>query len=100
MVLFGSIATAQAAETKPIIVGLIDTMSGAMSMYGMSAEAGSQVAVEEINAASGVLGRPLKLITGDDKYSPEVGLREAKDLLLGEKADFLTGAVSSAGALS
>ena len=48
----------------------------------------------------GVLGRPLKMITRDDKLNPEAGLREAKDLLLSEKADFLTGTISSAVALA
>jgi branched-chain amino acid transport system substrate-binding protein len=40
------------------------------------------------------------MITRDDKLNPEVGLREAKDLLLSEKADFLTGTISSAVALA
>jgi branched-chain amino acid transport system substrate-binding protein len=91
---------AQAQEKKPIVVGFIHSMSGAMSMYGISSEAGGKIAVEEINAAGGILGRPLKMITRDDKLNPEVGLREAKDLLLSEKADFLTGTISSAVALA
>ena len=91
---------AQSQEKKPIVVGFIHSMSGAMSMYGISSEAGGQIAVEEINAAGGIMGRPLKMITRDDKLNPEVGLREAKDLLLSEKADFLTGTISSAVALA
>lgn len=97
---FHSIASAQSAEKKPIVVGFIHSMSGPMSMYGISSEAGGQIAVEEINAGGGILGRPLKMITRDDKLNPEVGLREAKDLLIGEKADFLTGTISSAVALA
>ena len=93
-------APAQAQEKKPIVIGFIHTMSGAMSMYGISSEAGAKIAVDEINATGGILGRPLKMITRDDKLNPEVGLREAKDLLLSEKADFLTGTISSAVALA
>ena len=96
----GLAAPVQAQEKNPIVVGFIHSMSGAMSMYGISSEAGGQIAVEEINAAGGILGRPLKMITRDDKLNPEVGLREAKDLLLSEKADFLTGTISSAVALA
>ncbi|MCX5919474.1 MAG: ABC transporter substrate-binding protein [Deltaproteobacteria bacterium] len=96
----GIAAPLQAAEKKPVVVGFIHSMSGAMSMYGISSEAGGQIAVEEINAAGGILGRPLKMITRDDKLNPEVGLREAKDLLLSEKADFLSGTISSAVALA
>ena len=85
---------------EPIVVGFIHSMSGAMSMYGISSEAGGQIAVEEINATGGILGRPLKMITRDDKLNAETGLREAKDLILSEKADFLTGTISSAVALA
>jgi len=98
--IFSWIGPAQAAEKKPIIIGFIHSMSGAMSMYGISSEAGGKIAIDEINAAGGVLGRPLKMITRDDKLNPETGLREAKDLLLSEKADFLTGTISSAVALA
>ena len=96
----GLALSSQAQEKKPIVVGFIHSMSGAMSMYGISSEAGGKIAIEEINAAGGVLGRPFKMITRDDKLNPEVGLREAKDLLLSEKADFLTGTISSAVALA
>jgi branched-chain amino acid transport system substrate-binding protein len=84
------------AKKKPILIGHIHTMSGAMSMYGISCTTGGQIAVEEINAAGGVLGRPLKQITRDDKLSPEMGLRQAKSLLLEKEVDFLSGTISSA----
>ncbi len=89
-----------ASTEKPIKIGFIHTMSGAMSMYGISSEAGAKIAIKEINATGGVLGRKLELITRDDKLSPEVGLREAKDLILTEQVDFLTGTISRAVALA
>jgi branched-chain amino acid transport system substrate-binding protein len=90
----GLAGVSRAAE-NPIVIGFVHSMSGVMSMYGISSEAGGKIAVEEINAAGGVLGRPFKMITRDDKLNPEVGLREAKDLVMTEKADFLTGTISS-----
>ena len=92
--------TTAIAETKPILIGHIHTLSGAMSMYGISSATGGEIAIDEINAAGGVLGRPLKQINRDDKLNPETGLREAKDLLLSEKVDFLSGTISSAVALA
>ena len=89
-------AAPSGASTKPILIGHVHSMSGAMSMYGISCTVAGEIAVEEINAAGGVLGRPLKQITRDDKLNPEVGLREAKNLILQEKVDFLTGTISSA----
>jgi branched-chain amino acid transport system substrate-binding protein len=99
LIFLGFSSPAHSAK-EPIVVGFIHSMSGAMSMYGISSQAGGQIAVEEINAAGGILGRPLKMITRDDKLNPETGLREAKDLILSEKADFLTGTISSAVALA
>ncbi len=89
-----------ASKDKPIKIGLIHSMSGAMFKYGISSEAGAKIAIKEINAAGGVLGRELKLITRDDKLNPETALKEAKDLVLTEQVDFFTGTISSAVALA
>lgn len=96
MMILGFYAPAPSVEKKPILIGHVHTISGAMAMYGKSCEIAGEIAVEEVNKGGGVLGRPLKQITRDDKLSPEAGLREAKSLLLDEKVDFLTGAISSA----
>ncbi|OHD70092.1 MAG: hypothetical protein A2W19_04685 [Spirochaetes bacterium RBG_16_49_21] len=81
---------------NPIKIGHIHSISGAMSMYGKSCATGGEIAIEEINAAGGVLGRPLEQITRDDNLKPEIGLREAKNLVINDKVDFLTGTISSA----
>ncbi len=87
-------------EKDPILLGHIHSMSGAMSMYGISSATGGEIAIDEINAAGGILGRPVKQINRDDKLNPETGLREAKDLILSQKVDFLSGTISSAVALA
>lgn len=81
---------------KPIVIGFVHSMSGPMSMYGISSEAGGKIAVDEVNAAGGILGRPVRMITRDDKLNPEIGLREAKDLVTTENVDVLSGTISSA----
>lgn len=96
----GLAPTTALAEKPPIKIGFIHTMSGPISMYGITSAAGAKIAVDEINAAGGVLGRKLELIVRDDKVSPEAGLREAKDLVLKEKVDFLAGTISSGVAMA
>jgi len=92
---------ASAQQKKPVVVRICPHHElGACQWYGISSEFGGQLALEEINAAGGVLGRPMKMITRDDKLNPEVGLREAKDLLWSEKVDFLSGTISSAVGLA
>jgi len=52
---------------------------------------GMELAVEEINAAGGVNGRKLTLITRDDNGNPGDAVRVAEELLSGEQVDVLTG---------
>jgi len=61
---------------------------------------GMELAVEEINGAGGVLGRPLELIVRDDNGNPGDAVRVAEELLAREKADVLMGTFSSAVGLA
>ncbi len=56
---------------------------------------GMELAVEEINAAGGVNGRKLELITRDDNASPGDAVRAAEELVSREKVDVLAGAFLS-----
>ncbi len=96
---FLSMGPVQAAE--PITFGFIHSLSGGIGqVYGVPDLEGVKIAVEEINAEGGVLGRPLEVIPRDDKLSPETGVREAKDLILNKKVNWIQGTVSSAVALA
>jgi branched-chain amino acid transport system substrate-binding protein len=52
---------------------------------------GMELAVDEVNAAGGVAGRKLELITRDDNANPGDAVRVAEELLSREKIDVLTG---------
>jgi branched-chain amino acid transport system substrate-binding protein len=52
---------------------------------------GMELAVDEVNAAGGVAGRKLELITRDDNANPGDAVRVAEELLSREKVDVLTG---------
>ena len=82
-------------EEQPIIIGHVHPFTGGFSMFGTACATGIDVAIDEINLSGGVLGRPLKVINRDSRLSPEVGLREAKDLVLTQHVDFLMGNISS-----
>lgn len=53
---------------------------------------GMQLAIDQINAAGGVAGRKLELITRDDNANPGEAIRQAEDLVTREKVDILAGA--------
>jgi branched-chain amino acid transport system substrate-binding protein len=64
-------APTSAPTGDPIIVGGIADLSGNGSVLGNACRMGWELAVEDINAAGGVMGRPLKLITYDCKSDPQ-----------------------------
>jgi len=85
---------------EPIKLGAIYCFAGPCHMYSESAIKGIKIAVEEVNAAGGILGRKLELIVRDTEMKVDVGAREVKDLILREKVHFLEGPCSSGVALA
>jgi urea transport system substrate-binding protein len=83
------------AET-PIRVGIISPLTGAWTVYGKAHISGFELAVDEINAAGGVLGRPIELVVGDSKTEPRIVVEQANRLIRQERVDFLAGTFSSA----
>jgi urea transport system substrate-binding protein len=88
------IRPARAAD--PIKVGVISPLTGAWTVYGKAHISGFQLAVEEINAAGGVLGRQIEIVIGDSKTEPRVVVEQANRLIRQERVDFLAGTFSSA----
>jgi branched-chain amino acid transport system substrate-binding protein len=77
-VLFLTITTSQAAEE--IRIGFISSLTGPAAYDGKILTSGATVAVNQINAAGGVLGRTLKLLTEDQKGVPAEGVNAAVKL--------------------
>lgn len=75
--------------------GAIYDFAGGCHMYSESAMTGIKMAVDEINAAGGVLGKKLEYFTRDTEAKTDVAVREVKDLILREKVNFLMGPCSS-----
>ncbi len=92
---------AKAPTTKePIKIGAIYDFAGPCYMYSESAIHGIRIAMDEINAKGGILGRKLDLIVRDTEAKVDVGARETKDLILREKVNFLMGPCSSGVSLA
>lgn len=83
-----------------IRLGAIWDFAGPCYMLSESAVQGIRIAVEEINAKGGIMGRKLDLIVRDTEMKVDVGARETKDLILREKVNFLIGPCSSGVALA
>lgn len=74
-----SIGGAYSAE--PIFIGEIAALTGATSQQGLQERNGCILAMEEINAAGGLLGRPIKLVTYDFKGLPAEGVSVYRQLV-------------------
>ncbi|TCP09960.1 ABC transporter substrate-binding protein [Caldimonas thermodepolymerans] len=84
-------AVAGHAQPQPLRIGLVGPFSGGSGDFGNSARFGAELAVKEINAVGGFLGRPLELVIRDDQAVPDVGRQAAEDLVLKEKVAFTIG---------
>lgn len=74
------IPSAPAQTAQPLRIGVIGPISGPSSDFGNPMLNGVKLAVEEINAVGGYLGRPLELVIKDDQGNPGVGLKGAQEL--------------------
>ena len=70
-----------AEEKMPIKVGFVGGLTGRTSDLGISARNGVILAVEERNAAGGLRGRAVKLITKDDQQNPDTALKVDRELI-------------------
>lgn len=87
------------AQAAPIKIGIVTELTGPASTFANSQVNGLNLAIDEINAAGGVLGRPITLIVRDSQSKPDLGVSNARDLITGEQIDLLIGPVSSGVAL-
>ena len=87
--------TVRAAEPAPIKVGEFASLTGKEAAFGQSSHKGTLLAVEEINAAGGVLGRKIQLITEDNQSKAGESATIAKKLISRHKVVALIGEVAS-----
>ena len=91
------LVTACAKKEKEAAVPI--KLGGVWPLADITGDQGSKaalLAVEEINAAGGVLGRPLELIVIDDEFKPEKGAAALERLATVDNVDFFIGGMSSA----
>lgn len=89
---------AQAAD--PIKIGLVAALSGQSARSGEAITRGATIAIEEINAKGGVLGRPLELVRRDDESNPAKGVIATRELIQREKVVALIGGLDTPVALA
>jgi branched-chain amino acid transport system substrate-binding protein len=72
--------TSVLAGTKDIVFGVIAPMTGSKAEQGMQFKEGTEIAIAEINAAGGVLGRKIRMDLLDDQGKPSEAVAAAQKL--------------------
>jgi branched-chain amino acid transport system substrate-binding protein len=80
---------------EPIVIGSINPLTGTNAVQGLDMKRGEELALEEINAAGGIWGRPLKIIWEDTESSPKGGMDAVHKLVEINKVPLILGAYSS-----
>ena len=83
-----------------IVVGHVASMTGDTATFGRSADQGIRMALEEVNAAGGVLGKKLEVVTEDDRSVTEEARTAAQKLIQRDQVVALLGEVASSRSLA
>ena len=100
LVLAFALGATPAGAAEPIRIGVVTPLTGTYAPIGLQVKMGLELAVKEINAAGGVLARPIELLIEDEEANPAVATQRAEKLFQVGKVDFLTGTVNSGSTLA
>ncbi|HTP94539.1 MAG TPA: ABC transporter substrate-binding protein [Burkholderiales bacterium] len=90
---FAPVPPAMAQE--PIKIGLVTALSGQSARAGEAITRGLTIAIDELNARGGVLGRKFELVRRDDEATPAKGVTAARELIFKEKVAVLFGGLDT-----
>jgi branched-chain amino acid transport system substrate-binding protein len=99
IVLMATACAPKKAEEKPLKVGVLSPLSGPIAAYGQDQVNGVNMAVEEINAAGGLLGRKLTVQVEDDERRPEMAASLTQKLI-NDGVDVIIGGMSSSSTMA
>jgi len=88
------------ANSDPIKIGYLPALTGPSSSTGVGINRGTELAVEEINAAGGVDGRKIELIVRDTQSDPTKAVNGAAELTRGQKVSVVFGPLNSGESLA
>jgi branched-chain amino acid transport system substrate-binding protein len=97
--LFLAALLAGSASANTIKIGEYASLTGKEASFGQQSHKGLKLAIDEINAAGGVLGQQLELITEDNQTKPGESATAVKKLLSRDKVVALIGEVASGRSL-
>ncbi len=89
------LAFTPARAAEPVRIGVTTILSGQYADRGQSEQYGVELALQRINEAGGVLGRPVEAFYGDNAADPATGIAATKRLIEDEHVPVLLGALAT-----
>ncbi len=90
----------KALGDTPVKIGMIDPLTGVYAAPAQNEVIGAKLAVEQINAKGGILGRPIELLVEDSANDVGTGVQKARKLIERDEVNFIIGDVNSGIALA
>src|SRR5205807_2424538 len=88
--------TSALGADNPILVGSLHDQSGPIAASGVPMVFALQLAVDEINAGGGLVGRPLNVVHYDTQSNIQLYSQYAQQLAVKDKVDVVHGGITSA----
>lgn len=90
-----------ATTTGPIVVGMYGSLTGDGASFGVSSREGTELAVDEVNTAGGLLGgRRIQLLVEDDQSRPDEATNAVTKLITQDRVIAVLGEVASRRSLA
>ena len=93
-------ACGKKADSNEILIGEFGALTGPIATFGQNTHKGVMMAVDEINAAGGVLGKQIRLLVEDDQGKPEEALTAVTKLISKDRVVALIGEFASSNSLA
>jgi branched-chain amino acid transport system substrate-binding protein len=93
--MLGGCNSSNKGASDKIVIGAVYPLTGALASTGQNIKKGIDLAVEDINASGGVLGKKLEIVYGDTQGDPKIGMSEMERLITQGKVPALLGAYQS-----
>ena len=83
------------AQSGPIKIGFPLPLTGPFGAIAADQKRGAELAVEELNARGGVMGRKVEVLFRDDELKPATGAQRTIELIEGQGVDFIVGGLAA-----
>jgi branched-chain amino acid transport system substrate-binding protein len=85
----------QARGETPVRIGMVDPLTGVYAATAGNEVIGAKLAIEQMNAKGGILGRPVELLVEDSANDVGTGVQKTRKLIERDQVNFIIGDVNS-----